>query len=307
MRRRILFCNIAYMRFYDDNIFDKPVNGGSYVRLEKDAYEKYNFQECEDGFYRGFVETKHREGYQQGIKNNTYNQIHIENIDPGYKNEESIDNVLVVLCAKPSNGKTVIVGWYKNATVYRFRPYYNERFYNLQAKIENSVLLDEGERKFVIPRSNVAGYGFGQSNLWYANATEHESFVNKVIDYIDNYVTSTDVQIPEEVNGYAENGVGKTIRVNAYERNEKARKECLRIHGAKCQICGFDAEKIYGSDFKNKIHVHHIVPIHSIGKEYRVNPSTDLIPVCPNCHMILHTKVNGVEPSIEQLKQIFIK
>lgn len=307
MKHKILFCNIAYMQFYDNNILDKPVNGGSYVQKENDAYEKYNFQECEDGYYRGFVETKHREGYKQGIKNNTYNQIHIENIDPNSKRKDSIDNVLVVLCAKPINGKTVIVGWYKNATVYRQRPYYNERFFNLQAKIEDSVLLPEEERKFEIPRSNVDGFGFGQSNIWYANSTQYDNFINSVIDYINNYVTTANNYLPEEVNDYAESGVGKKITVNAFERNAKARNECLRVHGAKCHICGFDAEKIYGTDFKNKIHVHHIIPIHSIGKEYKVNPSTDLIPVCPNCHMILHTKVNGVEPTVEQLKQIIKK
>ena len=28
----------------------------------------------------------------------------------------------------------------------------------------------------------------------------------------------------------------------------------------------------------------------SIGKEYELNPTKDLIPVCPNCHAMLHRK-----------------
>jgi 5-methylcytosine-specific restriction protein A len=36
--------------------------------------------------------------------------------------------------------------------------------------------------------------------------------------------------------------------------------------------------------------VHHVVPLSSIGKEYVVNPKTDLVPVCPNCHAMIHRK-----------------
>ena len=79
----------------------------------------------------------------------------------------------------------------------------------------------------------------------------------------------------------------------------------MKIHGYKCAICGFDAKEVYGNEFEGKIHVHHITPIHEVGIEYKVNPLTDLIPVCPNCHMILHTKVKGKEPSVEDLKNKF--
>lgn len=88
MTKRILFCNVAYMQFYDNRIYDKPKNGGSFVLKHGDAYEKYNFQECEDGFYRGFVETKHHKGYEEGNKTNTFNSLHIENIDPSCKKSE---------------------------------------------------------------------------------------------------------------------------------------------------------------------------------------------------------------------------
>jgi 5-methylcytosine-specific restriction protein A len=36
------------------------------------------------------------------------------------------------------------------------------------------------------------------------------------------------------------------------------------------------------------IHVHHIVPVSSIGEKYKVDPINDLIPVCPNCHAVFH-------------------
>lgn len=89
--------------------------------------------------------------------------------------------------------------------------------------------------------------------------------------------------------GLWEGAVDKAL-VNHYERDRKAREECILAHGCRCAICGFDFEEAYGAMGRHFIHVHHIVPISKIGKGYQVNPVTDLIPVCPNCHAMLHSK-----------------
>lgn len=97
-------------------------------------------------------------------------------------------------------------------------------------------------------------------------------------------------------------GAKKQITVNAYERNPVARRECLKYFKQKnngiikCEICGFQFSKVYGKQFEEKIHVHHIVEISSIGDEYKVNPTTDLIPICPNCHMIIHSRKPAYKP-----------
>ncbi|WP_136678475.1 HTH domain-containing protein [Neptunomonas sp. XY-337] len=97
-------------------------------------------------------------------------------------------------------------------------------------------------------------------------------------------------------------GSQKTVYVNRYERNAKARKECLEHYGHKCWVCGFDFEQTYGKDIgKGFIHVHHIVELASIGSEYEVNPITDLIPLCPNCHAMVHRKVPAMSP--QELKK----
>ncbi|MBK5254303.1 MAG: HNH endonuclease [Peptostreptococcaceae bacterium] len=101
-------------------------------------------------------------------------------------------------------------------------------------------------------------------------------------------------EIPEnEIEKYPE-GAKSQIIVNAYERNSKARQESIKLHGSNCGICGFDFGKIYGDEFAGKIHVHHVKPLNEINDNYEVDPQKDLIPVCPNCHMILHAKVGGV-------------
>ncbi len=101
-------------------------------------------------------------------------------------------------------------------------------------------------------------------------------------------------------------GAKKQIIVNAYERNPMARHKCIQIHGNKCVICSFDFGAFYGSDFEGKIHVHHIKPLHLIDDTYEVNPEHDLKPVCPNCHMVLHSKQNGIF-SIEEVQQMIAR
>lgn len=101
-------------------------------------------------------------------------------------------------------------------------------------------------------------------------------------------------------------GAKKQIIVNAYERNPLARHKCIQIHGSKCLICGFDFGAFYGADFEGKIHVHHIKPLHLIDDAYEVNPEHDLVPVCPNCHMVLHSKQEGIF-SIEEVQQMIAK
>ncbi len=85
-------------------------------------------------------------------------------------------------------------------------------------------------------------------------------------------------------------GAVRQVLTNAYERDEKARRAAIRFHGCLCMVCSFDFEAEYGLIGKNFIHVHHVVPLSSIGEEYVVNPKTDLIPVCPNCHAMIHRK-----------------
>ena len=126
-------------------------------------------------------------------------------------------------------------------------------------------------------------------------------------DYLDRFLKDDysigvfpESSLPE--NSYE--GAVKTTLVNKYERSSIARKKCIEHYGCKCLVCGLDFEQKYGELGKGFIHVHHIVPLNEIGKEYRVDYIKDLVPVCPNCHAMLHRKNGDKTITIEELTDI---
>lgn len=133
----------------------------------------------------------------------------------------------------------------------------------------------------------------------------------KLADYlsIDMPEASEEDPLPEEVPDDTSEpifeGAKKQIIVNAYERDPKAKKKCKDFYMKRdgrltCQVCGFDFGTIYGAEYANMVHIHHKRPLYEIKETYVVDPINDLIPVCPNCHMVLHA--NG-GTSVEALKK----
>lgn len=100
---------------------------------------------------------------------------------------------------------------------------------------------------------------------------------------------------------FDEGGV-TTVLVNKYERDPAARKECIAHYGAICAACGFDFGERYGERGKGFIHVHHRVRVSKPGKSHKVDPIKHLIPVCPNCHAMLHTVQDDM--SVEALTEL---
>lgn len=88
-----------------------------------------------------------------------------------------------------------------------------------------------------------------------------------------------------------------------YERKPKLRKEALKIHGYTCVACNFNFEEKYGKHGKNYIEIHHVKPLSENDSEKMIDPKKDLVPVCANCHRMIHReKYNTL--SIDALKKI---
>lgn len=192
---KILFCKISCMKYYKGaNEHDVPYNGGSFVDENGYGHEQYNFdpEELDGGktYCLGFVETKSTSELKS-------NDLHIEKISGCelLKKEESVDDVLAVWCATTDLNETSVIGWYKNATVYRqyqsveFDSDYTQ-YYNVIAEKDSCVLLPQGERHrsiWDIPTARKRGFGFGQSMIWYAAEEKAKDYISRLVKSIDEY------------------------------------------------------------------------------------------------------------------------
>lgn len=88
-----------------------------------------------------------------------------------------------------------------------------------------------------------------------------------------------------------------------YERDAKLRQQAIAIHGLACLACGFDFGKTYGEYARGYIHVHHTQPISEFDGPRVVNPQTDLVTLCANCHAVVHRKHDRTL-SLAELKEL---
>jgi hypothetical protein len=93
------------------------------------------------------------------------------------------------------------------------------------------------------------------------------------------------------------------VPVNVYERNPEAIAICLAHYGAACRVCAMDFRRRYGALGEGFMQVHHLVHLKADTADYVLDPINDLVPVCPNCHAMLH---RGTERprTVEQLRRL---
>jgi hypothetical protein len=131
------------------------------------------------------------------------------------------------------------------------------------------------------------------------------SGISKVPGYVK--VTSSDLAIAGKESfismrvaaSHLEGRVRQVLQTR-YERNVAARTACLEHYGTACAVCGLNLENRYGRIARGLIHVHHLTPLATEKKLRIVNPIRDLRPVCPNCHLVLHSQ--SPPHAIEALK-----
>jgi 5-methylcytosine-specific restriction protein A len=78
--------------------------------------------------------------------------------------------------------------------------------------------------------------------------------------------------------------------VRQYERSRKARELCIRAKGVICSVCQFGFEQEYGEIGRGFVHVHHLEMVSGRKGTHTVLPARDLVPVCANCHAMLHRR-----------------
>lgn len=162
---RMVFCNIGWMSRYR-GLTDQPdkiVGGGRYVRENETGHEVCNFLGCDDGYVYGHVET---------IRGEVDRQIHIENWGGVGDSLGAVD--LIWMATHPGEGGRRVIGWYRNATIFRSRqqfkrpPSRQHRIdkidsYRVHALAKDAHLLTIEDRTLAMPR----GPGWmGQTQWW---------------------------------------------------------------------------------------------------------------------------------------------
>ena len=217
MMKPIVFVRISSMYLYKGiTDQDEPYGAGSYVAETGDAHEAYNFKpefdpEIGEDVCFGFF-----------MLNGAYGNdvaLHFEKINgcEALKDEEILEGVTVVFCAKSPGSKTTrVVGFYKNATMYRHLKeavfttedggeYYQA--FNFEAKAKDCILLPfsvrHSDNRWYVPHVGVNGatYGLGHSNIFYGDKAKENP---ELYNYLEKMIKST-----EEYNG--ENWLYKEI------------------------------------------------------------------------------------------------
>lgn len=223
---KIIYFRVGWAKFYNGNIYDIPKNG----RFNKNdvGHEIYNFS-SNNGIYYGFVQLK--------------GTIHIERLSGTIK-DDYIDDVLVVwLATNPIKHGTRIIGWYKNARVYRrmqrldqcifqsrhFQIDKDGNKYNDYFAVSNEAVLinDLNSRNMIIDK-------IGQSAVWYGDTETNK----EVLEFIDNYENKVKNSINQiEENTYFLQGYEKEIIVKGRINQGYFRNKLMNLYNG-CCVCG---------------------------------------------------------------------
>lgn len=184
---RVIVFNIAWMKNYQGiTSDDKPVHGGAYIDEHEYGSEIYNFLPYREKMY-GFVEA--------GWKPKPC-CINIARLGAS-KQAKLVSNVLVVWVARHCNKReTVVVGWYKSATVYRQRqkaprgssrklPDGGDAEYFVEADKHNCARIPADKRDLIVPRRKKGG--LGQKNIWYLDSPLGKQFQSNLFAYIKRW------------------------------------------------------------------------------------------------------------------------
>lgn len=110
-----------------------------------------------------------------------------------------------------------------------------------------------------------------------------------------------------------EEGAMKKVTITQRLRSSKLRRIAIEKikqqnnNNLPCAGCNFNFQEKYGERGKDFIHIHHIKPVHEMeieGSSSDINEALEkVIPLCSNCHDMVHRKRNEML-SLDELKNI---
>ena len=156
-------------------------------------------------------------------------------------------------------------------------------------RYESSEVWSRSWRRFSLilkigPLELMTEHGEGDAGNLFLWTGRLAAAIVAILPLEKNEVTDED-----ELHGYPE-GAMQSAWVNRYERDRRNRAAAIAIHGRQCLACGLDFNARYGELAAGFIEVHHTTPVSKLGPGYVIDPATDLIPLCPNCHVVVHRR-----------------
>ena len=161
----MLFLNIGWMSNYRGlTEGDQISGGGRWVVENGQGHEVCNFLPCPDGQVYGHVETIHGSNDRQ---------IHLERFGAA-RSDDSLRTDVIWTATHPEERARRVVGWYRNATVYRHRQRFDDfptaqhrrdgiDTYRVKADWRDATLLPPEQRLLKLSR----GKGWmGQTQWW---------------------------------------------------------------------------------------------------------------------------------------------
>lgn len=151
---------------------DTPKGGGAWVKEHGFGHEAFNFKPSHDEYF-GFVQS-------------AGGGINLGRLGAAPDDDQLDDVTVVWVATHPLEGGVRVVGWYRNATVFReYQPPVRAKERKLPnrkapwfvARAKDVVLLDRDERVFEVPRGKG---GMGQSNVWYPAAPAAASILRYI-------------------------------------------------------------------------------------------------------------------------------
>lgn len=137
----------------------------------------------------------------------------------------------------------------------------------------------------------------------YIDSFENHFSSKSVIEIIRDYVITLEEENLSVVEKTTTEGKKLFYYTTKYERKASNRDAAIKIHGTNCFGCGFNFEEHYGERGKGYIEIHHVKPLYELDEEVNIDVEKDLIPLCSNCHRMVH-KVKKDVLTLEELRKI---
>ena len=288
----LLFAHISWMPEYSGRAAERIFSTHGWVLKNNKAQERSNFKQVE-GRFLGYVPVRSKATVDSP------GEINITRLDAAAR--DHVDGVTVVWFANhPRNpSQAFVVGWYRNARVYRRSQFLGTREYRMACAVGDATLLSEDVREFLVPHrrsieGTTRGYGYGHSSIWYADAASR-GFLDSVTEYMAHVdlVAKPDGQfrverVEDAINDLDDPRIGneapgrRGFSGTFIVRDNRVRAQVIRRSKGSCEYCGEAGfKKADGSRF---VEAHHIISLAQQGPDTMEN----VIALCPNHHREAH-------------------